>query len=153
MRVRPAGPDDAERVAVFQTAVWREACAGLVPQAYLDRVGVEQRLERWAGRFATGSRRVALAECGGAVVGVVSWDPSSGVGLELKSLYVAATHRGTGLADRLLGAALGRWPACLWVFAGNPRARAFYARHGFVADGESALDPDTGLGELRMVRA
>ena len=73
--VRAARAQDAGAVAAFQTAVWREAYAGLVPQDYLDRVGVGERLERWAGRFATGSRQVALAEDDGAVVGVVGWAP------------------------------------------------------------------------------
>lgn len=155
MSVRAADGGDAERVALFQTAVWREAYAGLVPQAYLDRVGAAERLERWSGRFATGSRKVALAEDGGAVVGVVSWAPAEAADVapvELKSLYVAATHRGTGLAARLMATALGARPAYLWVFAANPRARAFYARHGFAADGGSAVDPDTGLDEVRLVR-
>ncbi len=155
VNVRAASGDDAEHVALFQTAVWREAYAGLVPQAYLDRVGAAERLERWSGRFATGSRRVVLAEDGDAVVGVVSWAPAEAADVapvDLKSLYVAATHRGTGLADRLLATALGSGPACLWVFADNPRARAFYARHGLAADGEGALDPDTGLDETRLVR-
>jgi 2-(1,2-epoxy-1,2-dihydrophenyl)acetyl-CoA isomerase len=38
------------------------------------------------------------------------------------------------------------------VFEQNPRARAFYARHGFVPDGARATDDWTGLPEVRLVR-
>ncbi len=153
--VRVAGPHDARAVAEFQTAVWREAYEGLVPQRYLDRVGVEERLERWTRRFATGSRQVALAESSGEVVGVVSWAPSDAAGvppLELTSLYVGASHRGTPIAARLLEASIGVRPAFLWVFADNPRAHAFYSKHGFAPDGHRAVDADTGVLEQRLVR-
>lgn len=153
--VRAAQQEDARAVAVFQTAVWREVYAGLVPQDYLDRVGVDDRLHRWSGRFVTGSRRVVVAETDGEVVGVVSWSPSDRDGLppvELKSLYVGAAHRGAGLATRLFRAAVANEPAYLWVFVENPRAHAFYARHGFTPDGERAVDPGTGVLEQRMVR-
>ena len=63
-----------------------------------------------------------------------------------------ASHHGTGLADRLLTVAIASGPAFLWVFADNPRAQRFYARHRFVPDGAEMIDADTGLPEIRMVR-
>lgn len=71
--VRPAVLSDAAAIATFQTECWREACSGVVPQEYLNRVGVAEREVRWSDRLATGAREVALAEVNGAVVGVVSW--------------------------------------------------------------------------------
>ena len=56
----------------------------------------------------------------------------------------------------------GRWPAlleavvdpaesaALWVADPNPRAQAFYRKHGFVADGESQVED--GVREIHMVR-
>ena len=32
------------------------------------------------------------------------------------------------------------------------RARDFYARHGFVADGTEQVEPEFGAAEIRMVR-
>ncbi|GAA3074505.1 hypothetical protein [Actinocorallia glomerata] len=46
-----------------------------------------------------------------------------------------------------------RPPAQLWVAAENPRARRFYERQGFRADGAEVVDDDAeGLREIRMVR-
>lgn len=151
--VRRATPADVVAVTDCQTACWREAYAGLVADEYLDSAEVERRrLDRWRERLA-GGRDVWLADADGRVVGVASAatgneDPPR----QLMSLYLRAAHQGTGLADRLLAAAVGTGPASLWVFAANPRAQRFYARHGFRPDGTEQDDPDTGLAEIRMVR-
>ena len=39
--------------------------------------------------------------------------------------------------------------AALWVADPNPRAQAFYCKHGFVADGTAQVE---GVREIRMVR-
>ncbi|HEY8719584.1 GNAT family N-acetyltransferase [Pengzhenrongella sp.] len=172
--LRPAALPDVGAIAEFQTACWREAYRGLVPNEYLDRVSVGDRQERWRDRLTSGARRIALAEVAGRegdeLVGVVSWappalapaaaptrgpDPTAGEPaptLELMSLYVAAHHSGTGIAATLLGHALGARPARLWVFEDNPRALAFYAKHGFAPDGHRQVDPDTGVWERRLAR-
>ena len=38
----------------------------------------------------------------------------------------------------------------LWVADPNPRAQAFYRKHGFIADG--AAQVEGGVREIRMVR-
>jgi len=38
----------------------------------------------------------------------------------------------------------------MWVADPNPRAQAFYRKHGFVADG--AAQVEDGVREIRMVR-
>ena len=126
-----------------------------MPQGYLDRVGVAEREVRWRDRILTGSRVVALAEDGECVVGVVSWGMTKTAfapALELTSLYVGPAHQSVGLGSQLLRHAIGEDPAHLWVFEDNLRARAFYGRHGFTADGRRAIDADTGLPELLYVR-
>ena len=40
--------------------------------------------------------------------------------------------------------------AALWVADPNPRAQAFYRKHGFVPDG--TMQVDDGVREIRMVR-
>ena len=154
--VRSATPADAEAVADCHTLCWREAYAGLVDDGYLHSAAVERRrLARWRERLG-GLRAVWLATDGAQVVGVASTDVTreeeAPVPVQLMSLYVRAAYHGTGLADRLLTAAVGVEPAFLWVFAANGRARRFYARHGFVPDGAEMTDADTGLPEIRMVR-
>ncbi len=153
--IRLALPTDAVAIAEFQTDCWREAYAGVVPAAYLDRVGVAEREIKWRDRILTGSRHVALAELRGSILGVVSWGTTpmdDTPPLELMSLYVAPAQRGTGLAARMLSCAAGVGPAHLWVFEANTRGQAFYQKHAFHPHGRRAIDPDTGLEELLYVR-
>ncbi len=70
----------------------------------------------------------------------------------LWTLYVAAEQRAGGLARTLMERVIGLEPAQLWVFESNLRARAFYEKYGFRADGRRQTDPGTGISELRMVR-
>jgi GNAT superfamily N-acetyltransferase len=152
--IRDATPSDDRAIAAFQTGCWREAYRGLVPDAYLDAVGEGDRERRWRERLESGARRVAIAWAGDQVAGVVSWGSGErGMpALELKSLYVGAEHRGSGVAAVLAERAIGTSPAHLWVFADNPRAQAFYAKLGFRPDGSRQIDPDTGVPEVRLVR-
>lgn len=150
--MRRADGSDAEAVTDCQTICWREAYAGLVADDYLYSDAVERRrLARWRERLA-GSRNVWLAEADGQVVGVASAAGADDPPVQLMSLYLRASHHGTGLADRLLKAVIGTGPASLWVFAANRRAQRFYARHGFLADGTEKADPDTGVPKIRLVR-
>ena len=75
--------------------------------------------------------------------------------LELYSIYTLQRTHGTGLGDALLKAALGNFPAYLWVLEANARARAFYAKNGFQPDGKrKLLSPDWAeLPGMRMVRS
>ena len=151
---RPASASDVLAIAEFQTACWNEAYRGLVPQSYLDQATVADRELRWAERI--GRRDILLAELAGELVAVASCslrdDPRPGPRLELNSLYVAASMRGNGLGERMLDELLLDAPAVLWVFSENVRAVAFYRRCGFLFDGETALDVDTGLSEVRLSR-
>lgn len=77
-----------------------------------------------------------------------------------RACYVLAEHHGTGAASQLITDLLGAESASLWVFEGNPRARRFYEKHGFTADGKSCdlgeAEQDEeirGIKEIRMVRA
>jgi GNAT superfamily N-acetyltransferase len=153
--IRRARPDDAWDVAVCQSTCWEQTYRGLVSDAYLDAVGPAERVDRWRDRIA-GGRDVWLAALGEEVVGVASAGPSRDDPpvrtLELMTLYTLERVHGTGTGRLLLEAAIGTLPASLWVFEGNLRAMAFYAKHGFEWDGTTADDEDTGGRELRMVR-
>ena len=147
--------DDSRAIAEFQTVCWREAYVGVVPQVYLDSTGADERQRRWAQRILGSERDVLVAEDGDRIVGVVSWGDGSWLdvhGLELKSLYVSASQRGSGLAGTLMARSVADAPAFLWVYEANPRAHAFYRRHGFVANGISEPDPDSGATVIMMQR-
>ncbi len=71
---------------------------------------------------------------------------------ELYAVNLVPQARGTGVADRLLDELVGDRAATLWVVEGNARARAFYARRGFVDEGGRDAHPATGTPEVRLVR-
>ena len=157
--VRPPRPEDAEAIAEVQVLAWRESYAHVMPAEFLAALDVGERAQRWREGIAAPqgdhSRLVATAD--GEVVGVAHAGPSrdepADPPRELYAMYLAAAHHGSGVAQRLITAALGDSPASLWVLADNPRAQAFYSRNGFVADGRTSTHGPTGAAEIRMVRA
>ena len=79
---------------------------------------------------------------------------------EVYALYVSPDWWSTGTGRSLMAAALtalseaGYRRAVLWVLAGNARARRFYDRAGFAADGaENVLIGLGGILEVRYARS
>ena len=146
-------------LASCQIACWREAYRGLVPDHVLDAFDVGQRTQAYDRILAAGTGHTVIAVDAGVVVGFASSGPVLADELPgarcdraLYALYVRRSRYGTGLADRLITTALGDAAALLWVFEENPRARAFYTRHGFVADGSRQIEPFCLIPEIRMQR-
>ncbi|GAA2753357.1 GNAT family N-acetyltransferase [Amnibacterium kyonggiense] len=166
MEIREATPADAEAIGRMHWASWREAYAPLLPEGFFTPEGEARRVEQWR-RILAGPASpdvvLRIAERDGSVVGHASAGPArpndtAGAPVrerELWSIYVLASEYGTGLADRLLTAVLpDDVPAELWVFEANPRAIAFYAKHGFRPDGaRHVFGPElNGQPEIRLVR-
>jgi len=137
-----------------QVAGWHTAYRGIVPDALLAAMTVEGREARWREILASGSV-VLVAEEGEDVVGWTAVWPEVG---EVKGLYVRPDRARRGIGSALLRAAhrelaaAGREEAVLWVFAANAAARAFYAAHGYVADGAAMIHPESGAEEVRLFR-
>jgi GNAT superfamily N-acetyltransferase len=158
IRIEQATADDAEQIGVFQTRAWGDTYRGMVPDSYLDATTTHTRAERWRNRLESGQRRAWLALTADGLVGVASTSPTPNdrpdlPPLELSSIYVDKSVLGRGVARELLNATIGEGAAHLWVFIANTRAQRFYAKHGFVATGETQADSDTGVMEVRWVRA
>jgi GNAT superfamily N-acetyltransferase len=158
VEVRPAHSEDAHGIAEVHVRAWQEAYPHLVPIEILARLSVDQRELRWTQILDRGDLDVAVATNDGMIVGFATasanGDPDQPRDRELESLYLLAARYGSGLGQRLLDAVLGDAPAFLWVADDNPRARAFYARNGFVSDGTSKEGPVAGTPvlQVRMVR-
>ena len=138
---------------------WQETYRGLMSDAVLDDPGLLGARERFWTAVLTDERwsanRVAVAERDGEVVGLAMSGPPLDAGAvearQLYVLYVRAADHGTGAGPALLGAVLDpEESVALWVADPNPRAQAFYRKHGFVADG--AAQVEGGVREIRMVR-
>lgn len=166
---RPMLLEDALGVGAMHHQAWVDTYGAELPEGYFATWTVDDAIQRWRDLLAAptpaGTKRLAAVErrdegetiCGLVAAGA-SRDPAgrprSTRPAELWALYVAAPRLGTGLGQQLLDAVLEpQEPAELWVFRGNPRARAFYTRNGFAPDGATYVDdrfPD--LPEIRLVR-
>jgi len=101
------------------------------------------------------TRRAAVAVIDHDIVGLAMSGPplddDATWSRQLFNLYVDAAHHGTGAGMGLLQAVIEpEESAALWVADPNPRAQAFYRKHGFTPDGATTVDH--GVTDLRMVR-
>jgi GNAT superfamily N-acetyltransferase len=164
--VRRAGPQDAAAIAVVHVRSWQGAYRGLLPQEYLDGLDPADRVERWrqslerAGWPAAGT---LVAVHDGQVSGFAHVGPTRDCGAgdarvgEVNAIYVLPAAWDTGLGRALMTAALGELAAAgyesamLWVLESNARARRFYERAGWTADG-SAKEEDIAGARVTEVR-
>lgn len=132
MMLRPATGADAPAVARIWHLGWRDGHLGNVPDELLPARTKESFETRAAERVGD----TTVAEIDGAVAGFVMV-----VDDEVEQVYVAAEHRGSGVAGALLAeaerqvGAAGHEQAWLAVVAGNARARRFYERSGWTDGG------------------
>ena len=168
---RLAGPGDGAAIAAVQRRAWREGYRGLVSDAFLDDLDFSYLGAYWTGRATvspTPRHRLLVAGSRGEVHGVVDAGPARDDdgptgpdGLpatgEVRSLYVDPSVQGRGLGGVLLAAAIavlvaqGSAELVLWVVEGNVRARRFYERRGWAADGGRKVTAvaDEALPEVR----
>jgi GNAT superfamily N-acetyltransferase len=138
---------------------WRETYRGVMSDAVLDDPDFLDGRERFWTAALTDERhrenRVAVAERDSELIGVAMSGPPLDDGAawarQLYVLYVYAADHGTGAGPALLEAVVDpEESVALWVADPNPRAQAFYRKHGFVADGADQVEG--GVREIRMVR-
>ena len=157
--MRPAVLQDAEAIAAVHHGSWVETYSDLLPASHWEADTLERRTERWRRALESGAA-ATVAETDGTVVGLALAGDAITVGAhapvrerQLFILYVLAAHHGTGVGQALLDAVVPpASPAQLWVAEENPRARRFYERNGFVADGARHVDEGSGIAEVRLVR-
>ena len=166
VHVRRAGPADADQIAVVHVRSWQGAYRGLLPQEYLDGLDPAARTERWRLALERDSWPAAgtiVVVSDGRVGGFANLgptrDPDAGgarVG-EIPAIYVLPEAWGTGLGRGLMTGALSELAAAgfdsatLWVLESNARARRFYDRAGWTADGSTKHD-DIGGAAVTEVR-
>jgi ribosomal protein S18 acetylase RimI-like enzyme len=150
-RLRRAGADDADALALVAAATFLETYIGIVSGPDMVRHCATRcspdHFRRWAADPGT---VVSLAEHaeGAAPIGFtaltvpdfpIAFGPET---IELRRIYALAAAHGSGLGPALLeqalddARALGGTQVALGVHPGNGRARAFYERHGFRVVGE-----------------
>jgi GNAT superfamily N-acetyltransferase len=138
--IRPARADERDLVAAIHRDSAMRAYAGIFPPD--EPFPWELTLARW--RNFAGELRVAVRGHADEPVGFVAFDDQ-----ELHALYVLPEHWSKGIGRQLVKVA-GRAHE-LWVLRGNDRARRFYERHGWAADGTQRQTP-FGVTELHYRR-
>jgi ribosomal protein S18 acetylase RimI-like enzyme len=168
VQIRDAAPDDASAMGHLHVASWREAYAGLMPDAMLADLSVAARVEMWrvilGSPAAHGVVSVLVAEDAGALVGLASCGRQRDSALkkfgfdgEISAVYLLQTHQRAGLGRRLMArmgtalAAQGLSGASVWVLRENIRARAFYERLGGQIVGEATdLQTTDSQGDVTL---
>jgi GNAT superfamily N-acetyltransferase len=144
--LRPATESDVEAIAGLFHRGWHDVHPGRVPDGLTERRTPEAFLDRVMSRVAE-TDETTVAEVDGRIAGFVMVHES-----EAEQVYVDRDFRGTTVAAVLLTAAerqiaaAGHGEAFLVVVRGNDRAQAFYARQGWVDEGDVDY-PVTALGE------
>jgi ribosomal protein S18 acetylase RimI-like enzyme len=160
--LRAAKIEDADAIAALHVEAWRWAYRDLLPEVLLAGLSEERRATMWRNAIGEGKGHIVVAADGEALVGFVAAGPErdgpggADVG-EIYALYLRQDAAGTGLGRALIDGAIealahrGARAVVLWVLEGNTRARRFYERVGFRADGETKIESrdDGDLHELR----
>jgi len=160
--IRPASPGDATAIAEIKVAAWRTAYRRIVPDAVLDGLRVEvvrdQYLAVRQSELAEHGIVASEQDClvGYALVGPARHQVEDFDG-QLFELYVLPSHFGSGLAARLLDAAVARLRATgysgvmLRVFEANARARRFYEKHRWTRIQDAELYDEIGGARLLTI--
>ncbi|UVI35567.1 GNAT family N-acetyltransferase [Brevibacterium spongiae] len=181
--VRPPVPADADAMARVHVDTWLETYRGIMPDELLDAPDLlDRRRQMWTNIIAEADPSrftCAVAETDDRIVGIAMAGPpeegenrqgaspedegGSVLGRdkvehpEDRHLYVLYAYRSmhrTGAGQDLLDAVIDpSVTTALWVADPNPRAQAFYAKNGFIADGTVKTDDYDGVREVRMVRS
>jgi GNAT superfamily N-acetyltransferase len=145
--IRPARPADMPEVAGIWHAGWPDGHLGHVP----DELVAIRTADSFRPRAADRTADTRVAEVDGEIAGFTMV-----VDDEVEQVYVSARHRGTGSAGALLAeaerlvAAHGHDRAWLAVATGNVRARRFYERQGWTANGEFDYPAYTDEGPIHV---
>ena len=157
--VRPVRDVDAESLGRVHAQCWHEAYDEVISKAALEWLSPRRMAELWTHWMNQGDgyhQFAAVHE--GEVVGFSGSGPARDDDaprpLELYFINMLAEFRSTGTGQKLFDAAIGDQPAYLWVLSSNMRARHFYEKNGFVADGAEHTEPFLGeeIHEVRYVR-
>ncbi|TCP37368.1 GNAT family N-acetyltransferase [Sphingomonas sp. BK235] len=149
-RLRRAGAEDSDALALVAGATFLEAFAGVLDGAdIVAHVARNSSADAFARYLAAGATAtLAETEQGGAPIGYTLLTapdlpiaPQPG-DVELKRIYTLAPFYGSGLGAALIARALadaraaGAGRVLLGVYGGNHRAHRFYEKHGFAVAGE-----------------
>lgn len=162
--IRPATVDDAPGIATVHVKTWQFSYRGYVPDDFLDNQSIDERTARWRAILARlgVQERTFVAELGGEIAGFCSTgksrdDDADGATGEVYAIYVAPQYMRIGVGSALFQAGhehlsqQGFEHFTLWVLESNQRARQFYEKQGWRADGTRKTEEIANV-EIQEVR-
>lgn len=159
--LRAATEADAAGIAAVRVDSWRATYRGIIPDAYLDAMKVEDSTALWSKVLSADTLKtsVFVAERGGDIVGFAAGkmldDEKFGFDTELAAIYMRADAQRAGTGRRLVGMVVdahrrqGAHGLLVWVLANNRPARQFYDRLG----AELLIEQPFMWDELELVEA
>jgi len=163
VHLRPVADDELRAVGALHYRSRAAAYEGILSAGALTRGSPEVMGEWWAERWKweSDTHRLTVAVDGAALAGFSYVGPSEQDGVaELYAIHADPAYVGTGVGRALMLDALPTLArfgdrAVLWVLAANDRARRFYERGGWAADGVTRTEPIGGepVAQLRYGRA
>lgn len=155
--IRPADPDDSERIGFVHYKAWLETYTGMLPEDYL----AARSAEKSAAAFAENKcKNMVAAEADGVIVGFCGWGefreaaPYGNMG-EIYGIYLLNECKRKHLGQKMIEYALeqlkisGYHKVGLWVLAANKNAISFYEKQGFAYSG---ISKKVSLGETVVER-
>lgn len=145
--IRQAAETDADRLALIGGATFLETFAGVLDGAAIVSHCVKEHSPASYRRSLDAGCRAWLVEThvGNAPIGFslvaradLPGSATDGSDIELKRIYALSRFHGTGIGAQLMQQAVeyaevqGYRRLLLGVYAKNARARAFYAKNGFI---------------------
>ncbi|MDR3773521.1 MAG: GNAT family N-acetyltransferase [Terracidiphilus sp.] len=140
LKIRRAVPEDALSIALVQVESWRKTYAGIIPEAFLASLDIEERAASWMQNLQAGRMFIFVAQDEWGIFGFISGgelrDPMDGYDCELYAIYLlpANQRRGVGqeLALTLRESFLmnGFSGMVVWVLERNLPGISFYKRLG-----------------------
>ena len=142
---------DAATLASLGARTFSDTFGHLYDPDDLDLFLKSHAEEHWAAELCDPAFAVLLVEAAGEAVGYAKIGPPHlpfeprGIAVELRQFYLVKAWQGHGLADEMMAWVIDEAEArkgddlYLSVFVDNHRARKFYERWGFVAEGRYAF--------------
>ena len=172
--LRRATVQDAPAIAAVRIDSWRATYRGMIPDAYLDDMDLEDSSALWTRVLsvpAGNTTAVFIAEVDGEVLGFAAGmllkEEKFGLNAELTAIYLKPAAQRAGLGRRLVALVAdaycthGANGLLVWVIAGNRAARKFYEQLGaellieqpFSWDGLDLLEAGYGWRDLPALAA
>jgi len=162
--IRAAQPGDAAQIAGVHLQSWKTTYPGIIPQAYIASLKVEDGVQRWQQRLQEGTDKIFVAQQGsdpssifGFISGGAIREPIDEYDGELHAIYLLKHHQNQGAGRALVRAlaailhAEGLKSMIVWALEENS-AVEFYKHLGAVPVTRKTINiggkdlPDIALG-------